>query len=226
MSGTFDVLTPLAHLREQIAIIERAGRVCYQSAADEITTETGARFVRMLIARGHESVLEHSAMSVLFSGCSRGFTHELVRHRLASFSQESTRYVRYEEGDDLPFVQGSCLSSEREAVEACFAAYRSALASGARAENARQVLPIGIVSQIVMTANLREWRHVFELRCDKPAHWEIRGVMCRLLEWCQAGIPGVFDDFVRADDHRGVRVYVRRWPDAAFNRQAEMRRRP
>ena len=96
-AGTFEILTPGADLRRQLLTIEQAGRTCYQSDRGRpVTVDSAAKFCRMLIARGHESVLEHSSKPVRFDNHSRGFTHELVRHRLAAFSQESTRYVDYE----------------------------------------------------------------------------------------------------------------------------------
>ena len=100
-AGTYDILTPESELREQLLRIERAGRTCYQSEKSEITTATAEKFVRMILKRGHESVIEHSNMTVRFSNISRGFTHEMVRHRLCAFSQESTRYVDYAKTDGV-----------------------------------------------------------------------------------------------------------------------------
>jgi len=96
-AGSFEILTPEATLRQQLLIIEQAGRTCYQSFRGEVTQKSAEKFVRMILSRNppHESVIEHGWMTVRFAECSRGFTHELVRHRLASFSQESTRYVDY-----------------------------------------------------------------------------------------------------------------------------------
>lgn len=94
-SGNYTLLTPRPFLKEQLRIIEQAGRTCYQSFNGEITDQSATSFIRMLLGRNHESVLEHSLLTVLFSGISRSCTHELVRHRLCAFSQESTRYVDY-----------------------------------------------------------------------------------------------------------------------------------
>ncbi|GAH88898.1 unnamed protein product, partial [marine sediment metagenome] len=158
---------------------------------------------------GHESVLEHSSMTVEFNDVSRGFTHELVRHRLASFTQESTRYV--DESDfkvvvppdknpdyicaALNLSNGSTVTvSFREWMDLNEQMYRGLRAAGWAAQDARQVLPIGIKAQIVMTANFREWRHVFKLRTSPKAHWEIRWVMSNLLAAVKERVPVVFDD--------------------------------
>lgn len=227
-AGTFEILTQREHLREQLLNIERAGRTCYQSDRHRvITRESAARFCLMLIARGHESVLEHSSMTVRFDNHSRGFTHELVRHRLASFSQESTRYVDYavERNDVRAVVPPNVASGDNwfsEGFREAFFHYTELREGGVPAEDARQILPIGMKSEIVMTANLREWRHVFGLRCDKFAHWEIRRTMCRLLETCKHLLPGVFDDFVLGGEHRGVLFYVRKLPKGVLKRQLEL----
>lgn len=192
-----------------LQLIEKAGRTAYQSR-DKITDESAARFIKMLRDRGHESVLEHSAMSVEFNDFSRGFTHELVRHRLAAFTQESTRYV--DESDlrvvippdkdadektvKLTLPDGKVIEvSFREWMGLNEQMYRGLRKADWVPQDARQVLPIGIKSQIVITCNLREWRHIFELRCDKAAHWEIRRGMLNLLIEVQKRIPVIFDDF-------------------------------
>lgn len=192
-----------------LQLIELAGRTAYQSQ-DRITETSSTRFVDMIRKRGHESVLEHSAMSVRFENLSRGFTHELVRHRIASYTQESTRYV--DESDfhvvippdkeadeklvELTLPNGQRIKvSFREWMELNEQIYKGLRKAGWVAQDARQVLPIGIKAQIVITANFREWRHIFKLRCAKNAHWEIRSVMIKLLKDVQQRIPIVFDDF-------------------------------
>lgn len=191
-----------------LKLIELAGRTAYQSA-DKISAGTEDTFVRKILQRGHESVLEHSCMTVRFHDCSRGFTHELVRHRLASFTQESTRYV--DEGRNLRVVcppdrdpdepifiklpdgHEVCVSFAQW-VEMNEQMYNGLRRVGWSKEDARQVLPTGIVAEIVMTTNFREWRHVFSLRCAPTAHWEIRVVMTDLLKTVMARVPVVFDD--------------------------------
>ena len=192
-----------------LQLIELAGRTAYQSR-EKITQDSAKKFVEMIRKLGHESVLEHSAMTVEFNNVSRGFTHELVRHRLASFTQESTRYV--DEGNFLVVIPPGknkdekiveLILPENKKLKVSFQKwmdlneqmYRGLRKAGWPCEDARQVLPIGIKSQIVITTNFREWRHIFKLRCDDHAHWEIRRVMVNLLEDVQKIIPVVFDDF-------------------------------
>jgi len=215
-SGEYVILTPLDELTRQLKQIERAGRTCYRS----VEQGGSKKFLRMLIKLGHESVLEHSSLVVRFKNCSRGFTHEMVRHRLASYSQESTRYV---DQSNLEFVLPPSLDSSnhieidladtginiltaedgmrnnmtvKAMVSVYEAFYRSLLKTGVPLEDARQFLPIGTTSEIVVGANFREWRHIMYMRTSKHAHWEIRSVMTRLLNYLRAHVPPVFDDFV------------------------------
>lgn len=228
-AGSFEILTPEKELKEQLLRIEKAGRTCYQSEKGEINLETAHKFVKMIIKRGHESVLEHSNMTVQFNNVSRGFTHEQVRHRLTAISQESTRYVDYArqgEGPDLDKFELKCVipphcdetvkidlgdgrkMSAQEMFQEYEKFYRALRKSGWLPEDARQVLPIGTKSQIVISANFREWRHIFELRTSKFAHWEIRKIMGDLLEKAKKIIPGIFDDFVEAGrDKNGLRYF-------------------
>lgn len=186
-----------------LKIIEKMGRVAWQSQ-DKETPTSCEDFVRMLIKKGHESVLEHSSMTVLFSKISRGFTHEMVRHRLAAFTQESTRYVDKsdfevvcpperdeKEHHDLEDRPSFTYRQWMKMNEAMYKALREA---GWPAQDARQVLPIGIRTQIGVTTNLREWRHIFRLRTAKAAHWEIRTVMRDLLKQVQKRVPVIFED--------------------------------
>lgn len=191
-----------------LQLIELAGRTSYQSR-DKITHESSSKFVEMLRKRGHESVLEHSCLTVEFNNVSRAFTHELVRHRLASFTQESTRYVdesdfkvvippaqdKNEKLVELDLPDGMKIKvSFQEWMDLNEKMYRGLRKAGWKAEDARQVLPTGIKSQIVVTANFREWRHIFKLRTKPDAHWEIRQVMKNLLEDTRKKIPIIFDD--------------------------------
>ncbi len=247
-AGTFEILTPHEVLRASLLLIETAGRTCYQSSSP-ITQETAKEFVRMILLRGHESVIEHSHMAVRFSNLSRGYTHEMVRHRLCAFSQESTRYVDYaKEAVDLEEFQLHCVvpphRDENEEVEVevpsnipnpeavqlklnikdMFAMeeafYRALRKAGWVPQDARQVLPIGIRSQIVVSCNLREWRHIFKMRTNKAAHWEIRGVMCALLRQVKLEIPVIFDDFVLAGETKGVPHYKQLCPADVWKKEA------
>lgn len=230
-AGSFIILTPIPELRDQLLRIERAGRICYQSEK-EITEETAKNFIKMLLKRGHDSVIEHSNMTVQFNNLSRGFTHEQVRHRLTAISQESTRYVDYAKeggGPDLERFQLKCVvpphrdENERVLLEdgrtmstvEMFAEiekfYRGLRKAGWSPEDARQILPIGIKSQIVISANFREWRHIFKMRTSKYAHWEMRRVMCNLLDYVKPILSPVFDDFVEAGvDKNGLRYFKKK----------------
>jgi len=182
--------------------IEAAGRTCYKSE-DKITPDSAAKFVKMILKSGHESVVEHASATVRFI-CDRGVTHELVRHRLAAYSQESTRYANYSKdrfGNEITVIrpvfwqQGSPEYERWErAMLATEAAYLEMVAGGARPEEARSVLPNSLKTEIVMTANLREWRHVFRLRCGGPAHPQIREIMLPLLDEFARRMPALFDD--------------------------------
>jgi len=194
--------------------IEAAGRTCYKSEA-KVTDESAEKFIKMIIKNSHESVLEHFSFSVRFI-CDRGVTHELVRHRMASYSQESTRYVGY--GDIAEFIiprwcenitpiefntskdHYDYYSDEeriwvRSVVESADR-YVDLLDKGWKPQQARSVLPNSLKTEIVMTTNLRDWRHIFSLRDALPAHPQIREIMHPLLTELHTKIPVVFDDIV------------------------------
>jgi thymidylate synthase (FAD) len=195
--GDFEILALSAHALETM---EKAGRTCYKSQS-KISADSSKKFIEKIRSLGHESVLEHSSMTVRFYNVSRGFTHELVRHRPCSFSQESTRYVGYQK-EDMEFIMPAHTQNSAEIkevdklllhIEDC---YKMLKKSGWKSDDARQILPIGIKTEIVMTTNFREWRHIFKLRTAKNAHWEIKYVLTKLLYWCQQNIPIVFDDII------------------------------
>ncbi len=209
--GSHRILSIMAGLEGEnpLQLIEIAGRTAYQSR-DKITDESAAKFVEMLRKRGHESVIEHSCMTVEFNNICRGFTHELVRHRLVSYTQESTRYV--DESDFRVVIPPDKNLDEKlvllnlsdgNTIKVSFQdwmnlneqMYRGLREADWVSQDARQVLPIGIKAQIVATANFREWRHIFKLRCANSAHWEIRRVMLNLLKDVQKRVPVIFDDF-------------------------------
>ena len=209
--GGYRILAVMAGLdgNDPIQLIELAGRTAYQSR-DKITEDSANKFVKMLRDRGHESVLEHSAMTVEFNNVSRGFTHELVRHRLAAYTQESTRYV--DESNFLVVIPPDKNADEKvvelnlpngikvkvsfqEWMDLNEQMYRGLRKADWIPQDARQVLPIGIKSQIVITCNFREWRHIFKLRTASGAHWEIRRVMLNLLSDVKQRLPVIFDDF-------------------------------
>jgi thymidylate synthase (FAD) len=182
--------------------IERCGRVCYKSESS-IKDETAEKFIASIIKRGHESVLEHSSVTVRFI-VDRGVSHELVRHRIASFSQESTRYCNYskdEFGGEIAVIapyffdeNSPGFASWKAAMQEAEAAYFDLLNIGHTAQEARSVLPNSLKTEVVMTCNLREWRHFFKLRCAKAAHPQMREVTIPLLKEFTQKIPVIFDD--------------------------------
>lgn len=188
--------------------IENIGRTCYKSE-DNICEGSALKFVKGLIDRKHEAMIEHNSITVKFI-CDRGVSHELVRHRLASFAQESTRYCNYSKDKFnneitviLPcfFDTGMGVLSNSLVYDAwkrsCTLAeesYFKLLGYGATPEQARSVLPNSLKTEIVMTMNLREWRHFFSLRCPKTAHPQMRELSIPLLKEMNELIPVVFDD--------------------------------
>ena len=179
-----------------LEIIEKAGRTCYKSE-DKITSDSSKKFVGMILKRGHESVIEHVSASVKFI-TNRGVTHELVRHRLCALSQESTRYINYG-GEDIQFIKPVWweYTSNDEFLLALSNSekhYKILLSLGWRPEQAREVLPNALKPEIVTTANLREWRHIFKLRTSKAAHPQIRELMKNCLDMFKQEIPILFDD--------------------------------
>lgn len=186
-------------------ILELAARTCYKSE-DNISQGSAESLLKRIIKAGHESVLEHASISVRIV-CDRGVTHELVRHRLCSFSQESTRYANYGKekfGGEITVIR-PCFwekgSSEygrwEEAMGQCEKAYLSLLSAGAKAQEARSVLPNSLKADIVMTANLREWRHIFKVRCSRASHPQMRQIMLPLLMTFNRKVPVVFDSLAR-----------------------------
>jgi thymidylate synthase (FAD) len=179
--------------------LEKAGRACYKSE-DRITPDSARKFVAVVIKNGHESVIEHEKVTVRII-CDRGVTHEWVRHRLASYSQESTRYCNYSGGGItviepfffLPEPSGK-YAIWSTAMLACEKAYDELIAAGASPQEARSVLPNSLKTEIVVTFNLREWRHFFKLRCAKGAHPQMREITIPLLAEFKRLIPVVFDD--------------------------------
>ena len=182
--------------------IERYGRTCYKSE-ENITETSSKRFIGKIIQMGHESVLEHEKITVRII-CDRGVTHEIVRHRLGSYSQESTRYCNYsnEKYDrNICCITPSYWKNDdtkmnlwRAAMEQAEKQYMALLDAGATAQEARSVLPSSLKTEIVVTYNLREWRHFLKLRTSKGSHPQMREIAFGLLDKLKAKIPVVFDD--------------------------------
>lgn len=182
--------------------IEQAGRTCYKSE-DNITDESAIKFVQNIIKRGHEAVLEHCSFTVKFI-VDRGVSHEIVRHRVASYCQESTRYCNYSKdkfGNEITVIK-PCFWKEssdqfiewKSAMKIAENHYFDLLAQGATPQEARTVLPNSLKTEVVMTANIREWRHFLKLRTSSAAHPQVREVAIPLLTELKKMIPVLFDD--------------------------------
>lgn len=182
--------------------LEKCGRICYKSE-DKITDDSFDKFLKGIIKRGHEAVIEHYSITLKFI-CDRGVTHEIVRHRLASYCQESTRYCNYTNdkfGNEITVIK-PCFFDEgsreyfiwERSMEATEKAYFDLLDCGATPQQARDVLPNSLKTEIVMTANIREWRHFLKMRCDKAAHQQMIEVACKALNELHEKIPILFDD--------------------------------
>lgn len=205
ITPSFEIIAHTPHLTK---VIEKAIRVCYKSE-DRIEDGSDVKIIEAIKSNNHESCLEHGAITVRFI-CDRGVTHELVRHRLSAYSQESTRYCNYGKGkfgNEITVIEpfffigndhayllwsDACLSTEKQ--------YMALLDGGAKAQEARSVLPNSLKTEIVMTANPREWRHVFKLRTSNAAHPQIRQIMCPTLEVFRNKWPVLFGD-VGSIDH-------------------------
>lgn len=188
------IIEPHAELIDDInaadiyAKIERCGRVCYQSQPKGNPED----FVRMLIKRGHESVLEHVSLTAHII-CDRAIQNELVRHRHASFSVESTRYVKYNElalVEPIPAI---------DFIRATEQFYQQLTEDGIKPETARSILPLCTKSELYMTANLREWRHILKLRTSKHAHPQMRTIMNQLLIEFRDKFPVIVEDIKEAE---------------------------
>lgn len=192
----------------ELMLIERAARICYQSE-DKIEDQgiSAQKLIKKLIEAGHEAMLEHSFLSVAFT-CDRAVANELVRHRIASFAQESTRYCNYskdkfdneikviepeywDKDDKVNQVKGLAWYN---ACDQCEQSYMQMLEAGATPQEARDVLPLDLATRIVVSTNYREWRHIFKLRTAKDAHPRIRALLIPLLKDLKERIPVIFDD--------------------------------
>lgn len=208
INAGYEILTPIRG--DELQLIEKAGRTCYKSE-DKITDESAKKFVAGLIKRNHEAMLEHSFLSIRFI-CDRGVSHELVRHRLASFAQESTRYCNYSQdkfGNELTFIKPFFLDEDtneyrvwEHAMKVAESDYMMMLNACRTPQEARSILPNSIKTEVVMSTNYREWRHFFKLRAARatgPAHPQMEEITRPLLEELKTLIPVVFDDIIVAE---------------------------
>lgn len=182
--------------------IEECGRTAYKSTPKE---DSAAKFCVNVIDRKHESVLEHVFFTVRIV-CDRGVSHELVRHRLASYTQESTRYCNYSKnrfGREITVIQPCFFKPGTYQYDLWYqqmldaeTAYMALLDAGATPQEARSVLPNSLKTEVVMTANIREWRHFFELRCAKDAHPQMRQIAWLIFDRCRCEYPELFGDIL------------------------------
>ena len=181
-----------------LKFIERCGRVCYKSE-DKITEGSAEKFVRALIKSGHESVIEHFNITVKVI-CNRGISHEIVRHRIGAYSQESTRYVNYKDGIEVILPNYLIMPNDKvyevwlNAMADAERHYKKMIALGARPEIARDVLPNALKTEVVITYNLRQWRHFFKQRLSRAAHPQIRQIAGMILREFKEQIPVIFED--------------------------------
>ena len=202
--------------------IEICGRVCYRSE-DKITDGSAERFVKMINKSGHHSVLEHFSITAIVV-CSRACSHQLVRHRISSFSQESMRYCNYGKDDSLQVICPPSIGLEPgdyvfendglwrngilyippfspgkltrwvSQIDSAYQEYKAELKNGVKPEDARYVLPNATKTKLAVTFNVRSWLHFFKMRCDKHAQWEIRGIANSILNDLSRRFPSVFID--------------------------------
>ncbi len=184
--------------------IATAARLCYapvgaKELMETMPPERVSSVLTTIMKSGHFSTLEHASYTFAIDGVSRALTHQLVRHRLASFNQQSQRYVKF--GADLEVVKPATIAESDEAnavfdgvIEATKAAYAELMELGIPAEDARYVLPNAAETKIVVTMNVRELLHFFEVRCCNRAQWEIREMAHCMLELVRPTAPFVFAD--------------------------------
>lgn len=192
-------VTLLSYTRDAAEICAAAGRSCYSDKpADEIIgTGDAERSLGQIVSMGHHSVIEHAVFTFSVSGVSRSLTHQLVRHRIASFSQQSQRYVPLKEPTYvIPHTVSNdpeALEIYKDAMEKIWEAY-SRLGEKVPAEDARYILPNGCTTNITITMNARELLHFFDLRCCERAQWEIREMADEMLRLCREISPTIFKD--------------------------------
>jgi thymidylate synthase (FAD) len=176
------------------SLLEHAGRACYRSEP----RGSAGKFLQARVREGHESIIEHASATFEIEGISRACSHQLVRHRIASYSQESQRYV---DMSYPQFVVPAAVADNPEALAAwdkfmgeVVATYQQLRALGVRKEDARFVLPNATATRIILTMNFRSLRHFFSVRCEPAAQWEIRLLALEMLRQVHALAPSVFDD--------------------------------
>lgn len=205
-----DKLDPVEILKK----IEAAGRVCWKSE-DKASEDSYERFIRLIIGKGHESVIEHANISVMFI-CDRGVTHQIVRHRIASYSMESTRYCNYSHdrfGNELTFIRPYYWDTDsklyklwKEQMSQSEKVYLQMIELGATPQEARGVLPHSLKSELVVTMNLRQWRNFFKQRTAKDALPQIREIAVPLLIELRNMLPVVFGDIIGDNEEKWQKI--------------------
>ena len=196
-------VTLLSHTPDPEGVVARATKLCYSplgiaDLGSSLEGEDRARLLAKVISLGHHSVLEHASFTFGLEGVSRVLTHQLVRHRIASYSQQSQRYVEFKSG--LPVVTPDSIGSREDLkgrfekhCRDAYELYRGLCEAGVPAEDARYVFPNATETKIIVTMNGRELRHFFVLRCCERAQWEIRRVAERMLELARGAAPALFE---------------------------------
>lgn len=186
-------------------IIAQSARLCYSASGieelnEKLTEDSISNLIRKIIKLGHYSVLEHATFTFGIEGISRVTSHQLVRHRLASFSQQSQRYVKIK-GEGFPYIVPESIAKNdnlnkifTDAVNKLDEIYRLLMDNGIKAEDARYILPQAVTTKIIITANARELLHIFKLRCCNRAQWEIREVAINMLKEVRKVAPILFED--------------------------------
>jgi thymidylate synthase (FAD) len=194
----------LYHTENPERAVATAARLCYAPVGaaelmEGMSDEQVAKVLAVIMRSGHFSALEHASYTFAVDGVSRALTHQLVRHRIASFNQQSQRYVTYSDEPDIvvpPTIAADpeALAAFNTAIDLCYASYAQLVDAGIPAEDARYLLPNAWVAKIVVTMNIRELLHFFEVRCCNRAQWEIRELALRMLELVTPTAPYIFFD--------------------------------
>ena len=193
---SIEVMTPAIVYKNYDRFIETCGRVCYKSE-DKMTEESAEKFIKMIIKSGHESVLEHANITVRFF-TDRAMSHSLVRHRHCAFSQESTHYINYRKKDELLVIDQAGLDDEGDFF--VWEGFMDEMAKTYESLNhiphkiTRSIFPTAIKTELVMTTNLREWRHILKIRTAPGCHPQMRELMTMLLDWFKEELPIFVED--------------------------------
>ena len=192
----------LYHTPDPERAVATAARLCYAPVGatelmESLSPEQIRKVLETIMGSGHFSTLEHASYTFAIDGVSRALTHQLVRHRLASYNQQSQRYVKYKNGLDV--IKPDSIAADKQAnalfddmMAKCVETYQAFLEAGIPAEDARYVLPNAAETKIVVTMNIRELMHFFNLRCCNRAQWEIRDLAWKMLELARPTAPFIF----------------------------------